>query len=169
MRPTLRIAFLPALMVAVSGIGSSYYWSALREEQRETLSQTRTQIASRSEQLGAAMAQHVDISLNGIEHLMQYLGLVYLQDRPQFAAALRASLAQHGEDMLSSLSVFDARGQRLFAYGAVPATALLAQNAQSTLAIGETIWRDPQQPPLQRRRHLRYFIKKNGPMMRQFK
>ncbi len=148
MRPTLRIAFLPALMVAVSGIGSSYYWSALREEQRETLSQTRTQIASRSEQLGAAMAQHVDISLNGIEHLMQYLGLVYLQDRPQFAAALRASLAQHGEDMLSSLSVFDARGQRLFAYGAVPATALLAQNAQSTLAIGETIWRDPQQPPL---------------------
>ena len=61
MRPTLRIAFLPALMVAVSGIGSSYYWSALREEQRETLSQTRTQIASRSEQLGAAMAQHVDI------------------------------------------------------------------------------------------------------------
>jgi diguanylate cyclase (GGDEF)-like protein/PAS domain S-box-containing protein len=148
MHPLLRIAFLPVVILAVTGVGGGYYWTELREEQRQELQQTRARIQLRSEQLSTAMAQHVDTSLDGVEHTLQYLAMVFLHDRAQFDSVARTAFARHAEEMWSSVSVFDGHGQRVYAYGTAPAASLLALNPRPALEMGDTIWANAPQPPL---------------------
>ena len=110
MKPVIRNAAYPLLIIVLTITACVYYWLTLIDTQQNEMEAARHRGELQVQQINGAVDQELDAMLRSVDTVLRHLRVEYLHNRKNFDRSVRDVLAAYPKGMLQFVSVVGSDG-----------------------------------------------------------